>query len=399
MNGNKVAIIGSGIGGLTLAYALTKDSRFQTTMFTNKEAEEIRNGRIPSTQVHFDRLLSTEARFDVPNYGEVNEIQKVELLVNGQKMFKGNLKNRAVSLDQRIYLSALLDGLGKKGVNIRKSRISKEGLSELADDFDVIVDCTGKIGPIAPFPVCGEITNIPHTPLRVCSAGFFHGLAPDETGEPDKMSYNILPGQGELFELSTATRHGIVRTLFLEAVPGSEMDRMKGDKGPEDFANGMRDILETFFPHIFKRVNSKDFRLVDPMAYNRIAIKPEVRIPYSTVNGNLILGCGDSVVLNDPITGQGANTASYCAEMLYNVLSENIHEKWDVSLGELYWERIKEYTIKMSEWTNAMMGPLSESFAEMLGMASQNPKIADNFVNMFTNPIEAHEVFFKKIKI
>jgi flavin-dependent dehydrogenase len=177
------------------------------------------------------------------------------------------------------------------------------------------------------------------------------------------------------------------------------MDRLKGDKGPEDFANGMRDILETFFPHIFERVNSKDFRLVDPMAYNRIAIKPEVRIPYTTVSGNLILGCGDSVVLNDPITGQGANTASYCAEMLYNVLSENIHGKWDVSLGELYWERIKEYTIKMSEWTNAMMGPLSESFAEMLGMASQNPEIADKFVNMFTNPIEAHEVFFKKIKI
>ncbi|KRF13574.1 styrene monooxygenase/indole monooxygenase family protein [Paenibacillus sp. Soil787] len=392
MNGNKVAIIGSGIGGLTLAYALAKDSRFQTTMFTYKDAEEIRNGRIPSTQVHFDRLLNTEARFDIPDYGDVYEIKKLEFLVNGQKMFKGNVKNRAVSVDQRIYLSVLLDGLGNKGVDIRKSRISKEYLSDLTDEFDIIVDCTGKIGPIAPFPVCGEIMNTPHTPLRVCSAGFFHGLASDEG---NKMSYNIVPGQGELFELSTTTKHGLVRTLFLEAIPGSELDRMKGDKGAEDFAIGLRDILETYFPHIFDRVNRKDFRLVDPMAYIRIAIKPEVRIPYTTVNGTLILGCGDSVVLNDPITGQGANAASYCAEMLYNVLSENIHTKWDGSLGELYWERIKEYMIKMSEWTNAMMGPLSEPFTKFLGMASQNQEIADKFVNMFTNPIEAHEVFFK----
>jgi flavin-dependent dehydrogenase len=63
---------------------------------------------------------------------------------------------------------------------------------------------------------------------------------------------------------------------------------------------------------------------IDDLAYVRIAIKPEMYIPYTMVDNTLVLGCGDSVVLNDPITGQGANTASYCAEQLYATLMEYI---------------------------------------------------------------------------
>jgi hypothetical protein len=50
--------------------------------------------------------------------------------------------------------------------------------------------------------------------------------------------------------------------------------------------------------------------------------------------------------------------------------------------------------IQVSEWTNAMMGPLSQSFIQMLMQASGNQSVADEFVNMFHNPLKAHEVFF-----
>ncbi|WP_309121174.1 hypothetical protein [Paenibacillus sp.] len=60
----------------------------------------------------------------------------------------------------------------------------------------------------------------------------------------------------------------------------------------------------------YERVDPNEFGLVDPNDCMRVAIKPEARIPYATANGTLALGCGDSVLLTHPITGQSANAAS-----------------------------------------------------------------------------------------
>lgn len=128
MDKKKIAIIGLGIGGLTLAYAINKSKLFDLKIFTSNDAEDIRNGRIPSTQVHFEKLLQTESRYDMPDYGHANEMKQMELFLNGQKLFKGTLASRAVSLDQRIYLARLIDGLHEKGVDIQKSRISRADL-------------------------------------------------------------------------------------------------------------------------------------------------------------------------------------------------------------------------------------------------------------------------------
>lgn len=75
----------------------------------------------------------------------------------------------------------------------------------------------------------------------------------------------------------------------------------------------MLEVVKTYFPAVHERTNRQEFRLCDDQGYMQIAIKPVVRKPYLLVDGKLILGCGDSVVLNDPITGQGSNTTSYCA--------------------------------------------------------------------------------------
>jgi|GEM_PF-1110144 len=387
----KIAIIGAGIAGSTLAYALKQDGRFDLQVFTAKSADEIRNGHIPSSQVHFNRLLETERRYGIPDYGSANEIQAVQMFVAGQRMFKGHVHGRAISIDQRIYLAALLDGLYSAGIPVTKQRIDEAALAELADEFDLIIDCTGKLGPTAPFPVYKGLRNAPEAPLRVCAAGIFYGLDPDGINQ---MNYNIIPGLGELFETSTMTANGVARMVLHEAVPGSEMDGFRGVKGPEAFASAMREVLEKFFPHIAERIVKDEFRLVDEKAYVRIAFKPQVHVPYTTINDTLVLACGDSAVLNDPVTGQGANCASYCADMLYRVIAEQADHLWDISVGELYWNRVQEYVVKMSEWTNAMTGAPSESFMAMMGNATQDQQTADELVSLFTNPIQAHEVFF-----
>ena len=396
MGKRKIAVIGAGISGLTLAYAVRQEGLFEVSVFTAKDAEDVRNGRIPSTQIHFDAFLRTEERYGIGGYGDIHEIKAIELLVAGQRMFKGKVPGRAINVDQREYIASLLEGLVQRGVDVRKRRIAAEDLPALAEAYDLIVDATGKLGPVAPFPIYEGMRAAPATPQRVCSAGLFQGLVPDEE---NKMSFHIVPGLGELFETATMTARGLARTLLFEPIPGSEMDLVRGDRGPERFAQEMLGALQAYFPSIYERVRVDEFRLVDPNAYMRVAIKPEVRVPYTTANGTIVLGCGDSVALNDPITGQGANAASYCADALYNVLVERADAAWDDSLGALYWSRIQEYIVKMSEWTNAMMGPPSPSFADLLARATRRQDVADEIVRLFTDPIGAHEAFFAAPKL
>jgi hypothetical protein len=389
----KIAILGTGIAGLTLAYAFSKHPSFHVHMYTAKEEEDMRNGRIPSSQVHFHSMLDTELLYDMEGYGDVNDIRQIELVLQGQPLFVGNLSGRAITVDQRIYLPALLEKVRKKGIPIIKKRLEAFDLLELAKEYDVLIDCSGKVGPIAPFKVYEELRNPLDTPKRVCSVGFFHGLSTEEVG---RLRYHIAPGMGELFEVTNMTRQGLVRALLLESIPGGPLDQIKGEKGPIDFAERMMGILQQHFPQVYERVDPEQFRLVDEHAYNRLAIKPEVRIPYLMLNGTLVLGCGDSVTLNDPITGQGANAASYCAKTLFDVVTEHGDQPWDESLGEAYWDRTKDYVIRLTEWTNAMMGAPSAAFAAKLEQASQQQHVADEVVNLFADPRKAHRVFFNE---
>ncbi|MPY17460.1 hypothetical protein F3P21_11360 [Paenibacillus glucanolyticus] len=75
--------------------------------------------------------------------------------------------------------------------------------------------------------------------------------------------------------------------------------------------------------------------LLDEQAYLQTAITSIIHRPYVMENHTLILGCGDSVFLTDPITVQGCNTASYAAEQIYETLVTNKEAAWDEAVGQL----------------------------------------------------------------
>ncbi|WP_414153036.1 hypothetical protein [Paenibacillus glucanolyticus] len=110
-------------------------------------------------------------------------------------------------------------------------------------------------------------------------------------------------------------------------------------------------------------------------------------------NHTLILGCGDSVFLTDPITGQGCNTASYAAEQIYETLLTNKEAAWDEAVSAAYWNRVKAYIVAVTEWTNAMTQPLPEHIAGLLMKAAADQQTADEIAAWFEDPIKAREAF------
>lgn len=60
----QIGIIGSGAAGLQLAYSLKNE--FDVMLLHHEEQDEVRRGRIRSTQVHFQATTEREQRFRMP---------------------------------------------------------------------------------------------------------------------------------------------------------------------------------------------------------------------------------------------------------------------------------------------------------------------------------------------
>lgn len=387
----KICIIGSGTAGLQLAYSLKEE--FDVTVIHSNSSDKIRNGRIMSTQVHFGSTRTRENRFKMPKWEDRTLLKSIHMTIGNQKLFVGKLKEPALSVDQRFYFSHCLKDLENQGVSFRLLRVNKDHIESLADEFDLTIDCSGKSGPLFPFPIEKQLSPI-QVPQRKCIVGYFLGVKPND---PPGISVTVLPEIGEMFEIPAMTEQGPVTILFIMAVPGGELDVFKEIKDVKEFTNQMKNITQKYFQDIHERIQQDIFALSDDKAFLNVAIKPVIRKPYLIFKNKIVIGCGDSVFLNDPITGQGCNLSSFCAEQLYETLIQYKNSIWDIRIGETYWDRTKTVVKEVTEWTNAMTQALPQHVVQILLAGAENQKIADEVAEWFANPRKAYEAFFQNI--
>ncbi|MBS2614676.1 FAD-binding oxidoreductase, partial [Salmonella enterica subsp. enterica serovar 1,4,[5],12:i:-] len=89
--------------------------------------------------------------------------------------------------------------------------------------------------------------------------------------------------------------------MVFEGVPGGPMDCWGDVKTPEQHLERSRWILDTFVPWEAERC--RDIALTDDNGILAGRFAPTVRKPVATLpSGRKVLGMGDVVVLNDPIT-------------------------------------------------------------------------------------------------
>ncbi|WP_342045056.1 styrene monooxygenase/indole monooxygenase family protein [Bacillus sp. OTU530] len=383
----RICIVGSGTAGLQLAYALKEE--FDVTVIHHRSLEQIRNGRVRSTQVHFGTTRMNENRFAMPKWDEQTLIESIHISIGDQKLFTGMLKEPALSVDQRLYFSRCMEDLAEKGVSFQLKKVVREDIEALTDEFDLIIDCTGKSGPLMSFPIEEELSPF-QTPQRKCIVGYFLGIKPNT---PQGIGVTVLPELGEMFEIPAITEHGPVTILFIMSIPNSDLDVFQGIRKAEEFTLKMRTTTQKFFPEIHKRIEERKFALCDEHGFLQTAVTPVIRKPYLTVKNKLVVGCGDSVFLNDPITGQGCNLSSYCAEKLYETLIECKDSAWNIQVGESYWSRTKQFVKEVTEWTNAMTLPLPEHIIQLLLQGAQSQTKANDIAEWFADPRKAYQAF------
>jgi hypothetical protein len=398
----KVLIVGAGQAGLQLALSLRRHD-YDVTVMSARTPEEIRGGRIMSTQCMFGPALGYERDYDLnlweqptPNVGGLG----VSIAgPDGSRALDwvAELDEFAQSVDQRVKMAGWLELLEDRGGQVIYHGVTTSDLNALAKMYDLVIVAAGKGELVQLFDRNPE--RSPYTsPQRALSVSYVHGMGPrPEHPDLNAVRFNAVPGIGELFVIPGYTLSGPCDILFFEGVPGGPLDCWQDRPAPAEHFDRMMQLIRTYVPWEYERCGG--VTLTDSHATLAGGYTPVVRQPVGSLpSGGRVLGMADVVVANDPITGQGSNNASKCASSYLAAILERgdrpFDEQWMSETFEKYWEDARHVTA----WTNAMLMPPPPHVMNILGTAGAVPAVASRFVNGFADPSDYANWFMDPAK-
>ncbi|HEX5506717.1 MAG TPA: styrene monooxygenase/indole monooxygenase family protein [Thermomicrobiales bacterium] len=381
-----IGIVGSGIAGLHLGLFLQQRG-IPATLYSDRTPEQLRAGRLPNSVARFEHTRAREralgvAHWDTPDFG----MFCAHFRINGEPplTFRGDLSRPASFVDMRLYLPALLEDFAARGGRVEIGALDANDVARLARGHDLLVVASGRASLTELFPRRPE--RSPYTaPQRRLCCGLFRGIA---YPQPLGLSFNIAPGHGEVFQAPFLSAAGRVSSLLFEAIPGGELEpitRLRYDDDPRRFEALVLALLRDHAPAIYERVDPAAFGLLGPLDLLQGAITPTVRRGYAPLDGDTYaVAVGDVHVLNDPVLGQGANTASHAAWVLGEAIAAG--GPFDAGFCRDVEGRIWEYARPVTEWTNASLQPPAPHAVELFVAAARDQAIADELVDNFNAP-------------
>jgi len=387
----KITIIGAGQSGLQLGIGLLENG-YDVTIVSNRTADDIRNGKVMSSQCMFDTSLSHERALGLDYWAEeCPPVEGVGLTVpspDGGIAFSwaAQLDAPAQSVDQMPRWMTEFEDRGGK-IDFVDAGIPE--LEDYAASSDLVIVAAGKGDVARLFERDAERSQF-DKPQRALALTYVKGLEP----RPDfsAVSFNLLPGLGEYFVFPALTTSGPCDIMVFEGVPGGPLDSWGDVTSPEQhLANSLR-LLKEFVPWEAERAT--DVELTDAGGVLAGRFPPTIRKPVALLpSGRPVLGLADVVVLNDPITGQGSNNASKCAASYLASILGHGAGVFDAAFMQDAFERYYAYAQFVATWTNALLLPPPPHVLELLAAAAQHPEIAQRFANGFDDPRDFFEWF------
>jgi len=376
-----VAIVGAGQSALVLGLGLLARG-YEVTLVSNRNATEIATGPVLSSQCMFESALQIEKALGLDFWAaECPAIERLELSVTQPSIrWSAPLDWPAGSVDQRLKLSTWLDLFDQRGGTLTIREASVDDLEELATTHDLVVVATGRGELGAIFQRDGEKSPYDR-PQRGLAVTYLVGAEPRPA-----VSFNLVPGVGECIVLPALTAERPCDIVVFEGVIGGPLDSWDDARTPDEHLARTLELLERFVPHEAKRLRRATLSDVNGILTGRFA--PTVRAPVAQLpSGRYVLGMADAIVLNDPLTGQGANNAVKCADVYLSGILEHGDEEfaadWMRRTFDRYWRGYGQWAVS---WTNAMLAGPSDHVLRLLTAAGELPALATTIARGFDDP-------------
>jgi hypothetical protein len=384
-------IVGGGQSGLQLGCGLL-DAGHDVHIVQNRTAEEIRVGKVLSSQCMFDMALQNERDLSLNFWDEAcSTVDSINFCVPapdapGQKAinWNGKLDRPGQSVDQRVKIPAWMAEFEKRGGRLSIHDASIADLESYVRESDLVIVAAGK-GDIAKMFERDAAKSPFDRPQRSLALTYVKGMVP----RPDHsaVNFNLIPTIGEYFVFPALTTTGPCDIMVFEGIPGGPMDCWKDVKSPEEHLAKSKWILDTFLPWEADRCHNVE--LTDANGILAGSFAPTVRKPIGTLpSGAVVLGMADAVCLNDPITGQGSNNASKAARIYMDAILAHGDRPFDQAFMQSTFDAYWNYAQFVVGWTNALLQPPPPHVLNIMGSAQAFPDLAKRIANGFNNPLD-----------
>lgn len=381
-----ITIVGAGQAGLQLGIGLLQQG-YTVNLVSNRTGEQIAAGRVLSSQSMYDMALGFERELGLALWDDIcPPTMGVHMRAgNGEGLgvdWRARMQAPGQSVDQRIKMPRWMTEFQRHGGNLI---IEEAGLAELeryAESSDLVIVASGK-GEIGALFERDAERSVFDRPQRTISLTYVHGMLP--RSDYSALNININPGVGEYVNFPCITHTGPGDIINLECIEGGPMDRWGEVSTPAEHLELAVELIREFFP--WEAPRCENLRLTDELGTLVGRLTPTVRKPIGVLpSGRTVLGMADVLVLNDPITGQGSNNASKCANVYMQAILErgelNFDDSWKQATFERYWD----YAQWVARFTNTHLLPPSESILRVFAACAQNPQIASTVANAFDDP-------------
>ena len=385
----RIAIVGAGQAGLQLALGLLAKG-YHVTLTTNRNGEDVRNGKVMSSQCMFNAALQSERDLGL-NFWEDQcpAVEGIGLAVPNPEQpneplfsWSTRLDRYAQSVDQRLKMPVWLDEVAKRGGEVIIQDVGVAELELLSTTHDLVLLAAGKGEIVNLFEKDAERTQF-QQPQRALSLTYVKGMTP--MSPFSRVSFNLIPGVGEYFVFPCLTTTGPCEIMVFEGIPGGPMDCWQGIISAEQHLEKSLELVNRYVPWEAERCRSVE--MTDDKGFLSGRFTPMVRKPVLTLpSGRKVFGMADALVVNDPITGQGSNNAAKCSKVYLDAIvargAQDFGPDWMHDTFEQYWS----YARHVVKWTNTMLTPPPQHLLELLGTASRSQPLASAIANGFDDP-------------
>ncbi|MER7011340.1 styrene monooxygenase/indole monooxygenase family protein [Saccharopolyspora sp. NPDC000359] len=388
----EVLVVGAGQAGLQLALGL-QARQYEVTLVSGRTPEQIRGGRVMSTQAMFGTALANERAHGLNFWDDeappITGLRKtVEKPGEGRLLdWRGEFARPAQSVDQRVKMARWLELFAERGGAVEPRTTTATELDAMAPGYDLVVVATG----------AGELGRIferdrqrsPFTePQRALAVAYVRGAAPDpDVPDTGLLRANSVPGVGDIYVIPGWTSGGACDVLLFEGIPGGPLDCWSDRPGADQQWSRMLELMREHLPSEHARFTSAE--LTDERATLSGGVTPVVRKPVAALpSGAVVLGMGDAVVANDPITGQGANVANRCAESYLDSIVARGEQPFDRAWMQQAFDRFWQHAQHVVTWTNTSLRPAQPHVQRIMAAAAEHAEIRDRFANGFDDPAD-----------